>query len=95
MVRIEPTVGRVVYYIEFEGATPLAAIIAYVNPNASDFVNLMVIDVYGMPNSRTAVPLSQDDNGYSVVYPHAEWMAYQKGQAAKTEALEAQLKATV
>lgn len=86
---IVPTVGCQVWY--FGGAenpgvnvpegTPLAATVAYVHPNGR--INLQVIDSAGIAHSRLTVPLAQDDETFNGA--HAEWMSYQKGQAAKYE----------
>jgi hypothetical protein len=84
---IEPTIGRVVWYRE--GQSKQAAIVAYVHSNT--MVNLMVIDSNGVPQSKTSVYLLQDGNE-APASSYCEWMPYQKGQAAKTEALEAKLK---
>lgn len=89
---IRPTVGRVVLFHQgtagvFPGSDePRAAVVAHVH--TPDLVNLCVFDANGSPHSRTSVPLVQEGetppaNGY-----YCEWMAYQKGQAAKTEAAE-------
>ncbi len=93
---IKPTVGRVVWYHPARsdpgplpgGGQPLAAIIAHVWSETC--VNLTVFDANGTPYGRTSVFLYQGgewkpDAGF------AEWMPYQKGQAAKTEALEAKI----
>jgi hypothetical protein len=53
-------------------------------------VNLMVIDEAGAPHSETSVYLRQDGSD-TPQHNYCEWMPYQKGQAAKTEALEAKL----
>lgn len=92
---IKPTVGRVVHFrpcviegLSNDGSQPLAAIIAYVWNDR--LVNLTVLDQHGSGYARTSVQLLQDGdtpNGGS----YAEWMPYQVGQAAKTEALQAQL----
>lgn len=92
---IKPTVGRVVWF--WHGGTtnnghtqPCAAIVTYVHSDA--MVNLAVFDQNGFCSPRTSVPLRQDNderpNGM-----FCEWMPYQKGQAAKTEALEQRLSA--
>lgn len=95
MAKIEPTVGCVVWYRpasdedgphgQHKGDQPLAAHVAAVNDDGT--INLMVIEQSGTPFGRTAVPLVQEgDNIPPGAY--AEWMPYQKGQAAKTEELE-------
>jgi hypothetical protein len=93
---IIPTVGRVLWYYPFPSDPgpnpkdqPLAAIVAHVW--SSSCVNLMVIDANGATYNRTSVLLVQEgasrpDLGF------CEWMPYQKGQAAKNEVLETQLK---
>lgn len=95
---IKSTVGRVVWYypaktdglVCYDGQ-PLAAIVAHVHSDT--MVNLAVFDANGDPHNRTSVQLVQDDD--SEVTPAAKgyacWMPYQKGQAAKTEQLEAQV----
>lgn len=89
---IQPTVGRVVWYRAsandarpHEGDQPLAAQIVAVHSDT--LVNLGVFDRVGVPFSRLDVVLVNDEmteedrplDGY------AEWMPYQKGQAAKTD----------
>lgn len=87
---IKPTVGRVVWfykYIPEHGHKgPLAAHVAEVHSDS--MVNLMVIDSDGTPHPRTSIPLIQE-GGEKPLGDFCEWMPYQKGQAAKTEALEA------
>lgn len=101
---IKPTVGRVVWYwpskypaadgnrpiyeMPHDGVQPLAAMIT--NVYTDTMVNLVVFDANGNPQSRCSVDLIQEgqpkpDGRY------CEWMPYQKGQAAKTEQLEAKL----
>lgn len=91
---IKPTVGRVVLF------TPLhvdksflgnrdqvcAAFITYVFSDR--LVNVAAFDANGNPHGRTSVPLLQDDDRKPEQGYFAAWMEYQKGQAAKTEALE-------
>ena len=92
---IKPTVGRVVWYrpgpadsnICAGGDQPLAALIAHVWSDTC--INIGGFDANGQPFSRTYVLLHQDGNERPD-NTFAEWMPYQKGQAAKTEALEAQ-----
>jgi hypothetical protein len=93
---IKPTIGRVVHYFPSEldvlegeamaiyGNAPCTALIAYVWSDIC--VNLVVFDHTGIAFSRTSVAINVDGSS-----PHAEWMPYQIGQAAKTEAAEAAL----
>lgn len=92
---IEPTVGRVVWYHDApsdpffgkHGDTRAAVIAAVLDVN---HVNLTVFAPDGSTYARRNVYLNQDDaNGQA--YPFAEWMPYQKGQAAKTESLLEQI----
>lgn len=93
---IKPTVGRIVWYHPgaedpgpYPDGQPLAAIVTHVWTETC--INLAIFDANGNPYSRTSVLLVQD--GYPVPSAcYAEWMPYQKGQAAKTEALESKLK---
>lgn len=89
-ITINPTVGRVVWF--YDGSTaqpgPYAAIVAFVHDPR--MVNLAVFDANGVPCWRTSVPLVQDGDERPHG-PYCEWMPYQKGQAAKTEALEKQI----
>jgi len=86
---IKPTIGRVVWYhpSELEGISdqPLAALVAYVWSDT--LVNLAVFDSNGTSSGRTSVFLFQGD-GERPASCFAEWMPYQLGQAAKTEAAE-------
>ena len=88
---IKPTIGRVVWFWP-NGITlttsPQAAIVAYVHSDTC--VNLAVFDGNGYASSRTSVTLYQGE-GERPSSAHCEWMPYQKGQAAKTEALEQQV----
>jgi hypothetical protein len=87
MAKIEPTVGRVVWFHPpnnstnhaFAPAAICAAQIAKVLPDGR--LNLGVLDGNGVNHSMTEVPLIQDgdtapENGY-----FAEWMPYQKSVA--------------
>lgn len=99
---IKPTIGRVVWYHpgpddpKPEGMPPapldgiLPAIITYVWSDT--MVNLVVFDVNGGPFGKTSIGLKQGEDGIFTCY-YCEWMPYQKGQAAKTEALEQKLSA--
>lgn len=94
---IKPTVGRVVLYRPQVGGgdghmavndpeTPFSASITYVWNDGC--VNLSIFDHDGMQYGKTSVPLAQDRDALP---GECEWMDYQKGQAAKTEELEAEL----
>lgn len=97
---IKPTVGRVVWFtsksreksddlVRHDGQ-PFAALIVYVW--SDHLVNLVVFDHNGNCRPRTSVVLNQgDEHDQDGASCWCEWMPYQKGQAAKTEALEKQL----
>lgn len=89
---IKPSVGRVVWYhaaandeIVRSAGEPLAAIVAKVWTDSC--VNLAVFDSNGISHNRCSVYLLQDGSERPAS-AFAEWMPYQKGQAAKTEAAE-------
>lgn len=91
---IKPTVGRVVEFFpgnwdttlpRNDAISPLAAIVAYVWHDR--MVNLAVFDANGHSWSRTSVQLLQDGDA-KPAGNYAQWMVYQKGQAAKTEVAE-------
>ena len=88
---IKPTIGRVVWFHPAGSSPeeqPNAAIIAHVWSDTC--VNLAIFDANGAASNQTSVFLYQGDSErHSSQY--AEWMPYQQGQAAKTEALEAKL----
>jgi hypothetical protein len=69
-------------------AQPLRADVVFVWND--HMVNLLVTDHIGETYIRQRVPLRQDDDP---VPPgsYCEWMEYQKGQAARAEALDAEL----
>lgn len=94
---IKPAIGRVVIfhphatdvidnYLPGQG---LAAQIAHVHTDSC--VNLGVLDSNGKHHNRTSVLLIQPSDKAPEQGGYCEWMPYQKGQAAKTEALEKQL----
>ncbi len=99
MTIIKPTIGRVVWFwpgaIAIPSAAedffyddtsqPCAALVAHVIDERT--VNLAVMDQTGRVFSRQRVKLIQDGDERPLQY-FCEWMPYQKGQAAKTEALE-------
>ena len=94
---IKPTIGRVVWYWPSHlthTSQPYAALIAHVH---DDFeINVAFFDHYGVAGADQRVLLLQDDDSYGNPGGGgwAKWMPYQKGQAAKTEALEAKIGAS-
>lgn len=99
MTNIVPTVGRMILFHPprnstkhgFEPNAICAATIAKVLPDGR--LNLGVLDGNGVNHSMTEVPLIQEgepqpENGY-----WAEWMAFQRHQAAEIEASEQQVAA--
>lgn len=91
---IKPSVGRVVWFYPHVDAgrdpngQPLAALVAKVIDDST--INLLAVGADGTPFAAQHVPLLQ--GGELAADPdaaRAEWMPYQKGQAAKTEALQA------
>lgn len=84
---ISPTVGRVVWVRKRVQTTqPEVALVTWVHSDIC--INVAGFDANGNAFQLTSLHLRQDDTEapHSV---HAEWMPYQKGQAAKTEALQA------
>ena len=69
---MKPTVGRVVYYNDNNGAHQIAAIIAHVWND--ECVNLMVIDRNGNSSGKTSV--TRGAGAYQW-----DWMPYQKAKA--------------
>lgn len=95
---IAPTVGRVVWFRPsvhdedmqiYDPRQPCNAQIVFVWNDR--LVNLAVHDHTGKAFERTSVPLLQDDDHKPEAGYFACWMPYQKGQAAKAEALEQKL----
>jgi hypothetical protein len=87
---IKPTIGRVVWFFPHNRKPddqPHSAQIAFVHDDRT--VNLGVLDKFGNAYAVTSVPLLQDDDAKPATGPHAEWMPYQVGQAAKNEADDA------
>lgn len=89
---IKPTVGRIVWFYPSSTLSyeqPFAAIITYVWSDV--LVNLAVFHHNGDSAPRTSVVLEQEEWPVPAGESFCTWMPYQKGQAAKTEALEAKL----
>lgn len=101
MTHIAPTVGRVLHFVPttsyMEGRNlafgnpwqPLAAMITYIHNDT--MVNLTAWDQNGEQFSVCSVPLAQEGSDVIVGSFYAQWMPYQKGQAAKTELAKTEL----
>jgi hypothetical protein len=97
---ISPTVGRVVllftkepkcdFGYSFTPGKPHTALITAVHSDT--LINVVAFDANGKSHPFTSIELKQDDDQTVYGTFHCEWMPYQKGQAAKTESLERQLK---
>lgn len=87
---IEPTVGRIVWFYQTppDGEAREAIVTKVWTPR---MVNLCVFEHDGTPRPTTSVRLLQDDEAPAGESSWCVWMPYQKGQAAKTEALEKKL----
>lgn len=90
---ISPTIGRVVLVNRPENTSgqPEPALICHVWSDTC--INVGGFDSNGVPFAITSITLLQDDAPAPGTGSYAEWMPYQKGQAAKTEQAEAALKA--
>jgi hypothetical protein len=91
---IQPTIGRVVlFHVDKAkvdaGGQALPALVCFVH--SDNLINVGGFETDGTPFAHTEVPLLQDDDAPPATGPYAEWMPYQKGQAAKTEQLQSQL----
>lgn len=87
---ISPTIGRVVLvHSRAPDATgPWPCLVVKVFSDRC--INAAGFNEWGTPVSFSSLPLLQDDDA-APSSAYAEWMPYQKGQAAKTEALERQI----
>lgn len=91
---ITPTIGRVVWFTpavhsdpRHDVKQPLVGLVTYVWGDRC--INLTAFDQNGVSiGGQCSVPLLQDDDAKPETGYFASWMPYQKGQAAKTEALE-------
>lgn len=92
-MRIEPSLGRIVWFFppidsgRHEDGQPFGSMIAGVNDDGT--INLLVAARDGSPYGVQNVTLLQDGDDIDQDQAHAVWMPFQKGQAAKTEALQA------
>jgi len=85
---IKPTVGRIVWFTPIGIAhmqQPYAAIVCHVWSDRC--VNLAVFDQNGNVEQHTSVTLLQDADERPESGRYCEWMPYQKGQAAKVDAV--------
>lgn len=82
---IKPSVGRIVhYFLAGQHDRPHAALLVGVNNERN--INLAVFNDDGSHFRAVDVPLLQEGDLAPEDAPYAGWMAYQVGQAAKTEA---------
>lgn len=96
---ITPTNGRIVWFtppadfsgVQHDKTKPLAAMVVHVWGDR--MVNLIVFDSNGDQYAQSSVVLVQEGDPINTNGRYAEWMPYQKGQAAKTETVEAALAA--
>lgn len=101
MTFIKPTVGRVLHFFPSttymqgrklafnDPSQPLSAMVAYVHSDT--MVNLTAWDQNGLQFGVCSVQLIQEGDLTPLGSFYAAWMPFQKGQAAKTEALESKL----
>ena len=91
MPMISPTNGRIVWIHDRKYDQPLAAIVTWVHSDT--LINVCAHLPDGRPRPMENVSLVQDtaDSDLNAIQPFAVWMPYQRGQAAKTEALEKQI----
>jgi hypothetical protein len=89
---IPPTIGRVILvHSRQQGATgPWPCLVTKVYGDR--YINAAGFNEWGTAVSYASLQLLQDNDPVPEVGPYAEWMPYQKGQAAKTEALEQQVR---
>ena len=80
---IKPTIGRVVLVHLGESDQAEPALVSYVWNDR--MINVGGFDRNGVHFSATSLKLLQDDDAIPTVGYYAEWMPYQKAQAAKTE----------
>ena len=80
---IKPSIGRVVLVHRGQSNQPEPALIAYVHGDR--MINVGGFDLNGAPFAATSMQLLQDDDTPTNPNYYAEWMPYQKEQAAKCE----------
>ena len=88
---IKPTIGRVVLFHPKKNAEVVfPALVCFVHNDS--MINVGGFDNNGNAFGSCSVRLIQDGEEAPNTGPYAEWMPYQKGQAAKTEDMEKQVK---
>jgi hypothetical protein len=93
---ITPTIGRQVWFVhkgKYTHARALGPIFAATITHVwSDHcINIAAIDSDGMVFGVTSVELCQET--LAPPHPHCVWMPYQKGQAAKVDEMERDIRA--
>jgi len=88
---IEPTIGRKVWFwpqglAREPNEQPMDANVVYVH--STKMINVAGFDHNGAPFARTSVPLLQDGDSGQGLSCYAEWMPFQKGQAANADTKE-------
>lgn len=92
---IEPTVGRIVLFHPHvndggdPNGQPHAAIVTHVHHDR--LINLTVFNENGSIYAKQNVQLVQDEDPFPTDGSYAEWMAFQKGQATKTDSVTVDL----
>jgi hypothetical protein len=82
-----PTVGRIVYFHVADRLEPWPAMVVEVVENQYKIATMHVFLHDGL---RVMNDVPHKDNAVNGAF-YWDWMPYQKGQAAKTEALQAEL----
>ena len=83
----EPTVGRIVHYFDYGKRVPFPAMVVAVTEGSLTINTLHVFWHDGLEAIDNVHHKSEIEGATA----HWDWMAYQKGQAAKTEALQSEL----
>lgn len=83
----EPTVGRIVHFFDYGAKIPFPAMVVSVVPGSLT-INTMIVFRHDGIEAMESIHHGSEVEGDIV---HWDWMAYQKGQAAKTEALQSEL----
>lgn len=84
----EPTIGRIVHYFDPHARIPMPAMVQAVTPGS---LTIPCLHVYRHDGTEVMEYVDHISDTASMM-PRWDWMPYQKGQAAKTEALEKELR---